>query len=242
MDNRILDIQIEDRSLDPVSAEVWVTVRPQHRTPTTEVRGRLMGPSCPYASTVEIAYPLQLLRRPEQLTPGTLRYRVVIPEASLWDPHSPFVYGGPVELWQDGRLAEKRTVRHGMRQIVISPRGLRINGKATRLEGRAVDHLDEPTALGLRQQGVNLLLVPLSEKALPIWDEAERRGFLVLARRKADDVPQNELLGVVRSRASYMGSVWGAERLESDSGLSLLPDANGYRVAAGEVELGRVTL
>jgi hypothetical protein len=242
MENRILDIQVEDRSLDPISAEVWITVRPEHLTPTTEVRGRLMGPSCPYASTVEIAYPLQLLRRPEQLSPGAMRYRVVIPEASLWDPQSPFLYGGPVELWQDGRLAEKRLVRHGLRHIIIGPRGLRINGKATRLEGRVLDHLDEATAVDLRQQGVNLLLVPPSEQNRPIWNDAERRGFLILAHINPDDAHHIELLQVVRTRASYLASVAGTERLESESGLILLPDASGYRIVAGEVELGRVSL
>ncbi len=57
MDNRIRQIEVRDRSLIPAEAEVWITVTPEHHTPTTEVRGRLMGPRCPYASTVEVAYP-----------------------------------------------------------------------------------------------------------------------------------------------------------------------------------------
>src|SRR4051794_4336841 len=117
MSNRILGVSLEDRSLDPISAEVWLTVRPEQLTPTTEVRGRLMGPSCPYATTVEIAYPLSPLRQPEQQEPGTIRCRAAIPEASLWDVQSPFLYAGPVELWQDGERADRVTVRHGLRRI-----------------------------------------------------------------------------------------------------------------------------
>src|SRR5262245_21701527 len=63
MSNRILDVQIEPRSLDPVAAELIVRVRPERLTEATEVRGRLTGPSCPYASTIEIAYPLRTLER-----------------------------------------------------------------------------------------------------------------------------------------------------------------------------------
>src|SRR5438034_9440293 len=117
MDNRILDIRLEDHSLDPVRAEVRVLVRPDHLTPTTEVRGRLVGPSCPYASTVEVAYPLRPLRRAEPSDPGTIPLRVAIPEASLWDTQSPHLYAGPVELWQDGQRCDRVELRHGLRRL-----------------------------------------------------------------------------------------------------------------------------
>src|SRR5207248_11789949 len=102
MHNRILNLHLEDYSLDPVSAEVRILVRPEYLTPTTEVRGRLVGPSCPYASTVEVAYPLRPLRRAEPSDPGTIPLRVVIPEPSLWDTHPLPHYARPVELWLDG--------------------------------------------------------------------------------------------------------------------------------------------
>src|SRR3982751_515934 len=105
MANRIVKVLLEDHSLDPMSAEVWITVYPETLTPKTELRGRLMGPNCPYASTVEIAYPLKPLMRSEQHPDGALRCRVAIPEPSLWDVQSPFLYSGPVELWQDGKRA-----------------------------------------------------------------------------------------------------------------------------------------
>src|SRR6266516_2256264 len=98
MENHILDAWIENRSLDPVAAEVLVVLEPHRVTPSTELRGRLMGPNCTYANTVEIAYPFLPLRRSESIPPGTLAARVVIPEASLWHPQTPFLYRGSVEL------------------------------------------------------------------------------------------------------------------------------------------------
>src|SRR5437868_6764586 len=113
MSNRILDVWLDNRSLDPISAEAAVLVRPERLTATAELRGKLMGPSCPYAATVEIAYPLLPPRRDEPPEEGTLRARIVIPEASLWDPQSPFLYTGPIELWQDGRCCDRAMVHHG---------------------------------------------------------------------------------------------------------------------------------
>ena len=59
MPNRIRQLRLLDRSLTPNEAEVWVFVEAESMSATTEVRGRLMGPSCPYASTVDVAYPLR---------------------------------------------------------------------------------------------------------------------------------------------------------------------------------------
>src|SRR5687767_9337461 len=72
----------------------------------TEVRGRLMGPRCPGASTIEIAYYL----RP--LGPGA--YQVLIPEPSMWEPATPFTYQGPLEFWREGKLEGKTTITVGL--------------------------------------------------------------------------------------------------------------------------------
>src|SRR5262249_10296749 len=99
MSNRIQEIIVHNHSLDPAEAEVRVTVVPEEADPRCEVRGRLMGPRCAYASTVEVAYPLRPLARGAAETSG-LTMRAVIPEASLWEPACPFLYQGPVELWR----------------------------------------------------------------------------------------------------------------------------------------------
>src|SRR5262249_21584482 len=161
-----------DRSLSPAQAEVHVLVTPQQRTPATEVRGRLMGPNCPYSNTVEVAYALRPLPGAEG---DALVCRVIIPEPSLWEPESPFLYRGPVELWQDGSREDRVTVSHGLRQIQLGPRGLRVNGRPLTLRGREVGHLSDDEALALRRGGYNLLLAPAEAAAL-LWDTADRLG------------------------------------------------------------------
>src|SRR4051794_31875314 len=101
MSNSILHIELTDHSLIPAEAEVRLTVVPRVLNAGTEVRGRLMGPRCRFASTVEVAYH----SRP-QLIPTSrpaITLRAIIPEASFWEPQSPHLYSGPVELWQDGQ-------------------------------------------------------------------------------------------------------------------------------------------
>ncbi|HVS39154.1 MAG TPA: hypothetical protein VMS17_26585, partial [Gemmataceae bacterium] len=159
MSNRLQRIHVIDRSLDPAQAELWVTAQTDHVTATTELRGRLTGPRCLYAATVEVAYPLRpFARRPEGLSGPAAR--VVIPEPSLWDPQGPFLYQGTVELWEDGRCCDRASFRHGLRRILIGPHGLRVNGRAMSLRGRAATRCNELEAAALRAAGVNLLATP----------------------------------------------------------------------------------
>ena len=52
MNNRITDLSVREGRLTPTEADVYVGVYPAELTSTTQVRGRLLGPSCPYATTV----------------------------------------------------------------------------------------------------------------------------------------------------------------------------------------------
>jgi hypothetical protein len=107
MSNHIRKTTVEVRRLSPAEAEVWVTAEVDAVTPTTELRGRLLGPRCPGASTIEVAYPLRSL--PPQGA-STLAARVIIPEPNLWTEQTPFYYEGPLELWQDGQRCDTATV------------------------------------------------------------------------------------------------------------------------------------
>jgi hypothetical protein len=177
MTNRLTHIQVRTRSFTPEEAEVWFIVRAEQLTATTEVCGRLMGPTCPYSSTIEVAYPLRPPAHPPPDVPPLTR-RVVIPEPSLWDPVSPFLYHGPVELWQDGQRCERVSVTHGLCFAALKPGGLYWNGKPLSLRGRHVRGLTEEEARSLRQAGVNLLLAPVHEQET--WAIADRLGFLVI--------------------------------------------------------------
>jgi hypothetical protein len=184
MANRIRSVQLRDRSVAPAQAEVWVTVWPERLDAGTDLRGRLMGPRCAYTATVEVAYPLRPLgpaSRAEDEA-GALTLRVVIPEASLWEPKNPFLYEGPVELWQDGQHCDRRTVRHGLCGVSLGTGGLRVNGKPLALRGQAIGETPSEEQLDdWHREGVNLLIAPL-ETGEQTWERADRLGFFVLGR------------------------------------------------------------
>src|SRR5262245_14596505 len=156
MSNRILSVTIRDRSPAPAEAEVHITIVPERLDSGTEVRGRLMGPRCRFAETIEVAYHLRPLRVPTGGPGVTLR--AVVPEASFWEPQTPHLYSGPVELWQDGQRAEVVQVRHGFRRVTLGPRGLRLNGHPIALRGRGIASLDDESALAMRESGYNLVV------------------------------------------------------------------------------------
>ena len=168
MTNRILRVSLRDHSLLPASSEVRVVVETERRDAGTEIRGRFVGPRCLFAETIEVAYPIR---------PVGAEYRVVIPEGSFWDPISPYLYLVHVELWQDGTRCEEVRLRHGLRALTV-------NGLRLALRGRAVEHLDDDTALRLRAEGYNLLIASSGE--LGVWEIADRVGFFVLTEM---DVP-----------------------------------------------------
>lgn len=107
MANRILEVEVRTHRLLPQEAELWVIVRTESRGPTTELRGRFVGPKSTRHSTIEVAYAIRPFpRQPAELT--DLAGRVLIPEPSLWEPELPFVYDGVIELWENGVCCERR--------------------------------------------------------------------------------------------------------------------------------------
>lgn len=98
MSNRIHNVELVTKRVSPAVAEVWAIVTIDWVTPTTAVRGKLVGPRCPGSSTVEIAYPLREVER----SASTITVRATVPEPNLWAPDAPFTYAGIVELWHDG--------------------------------------------------------------------------------------------------------------------------------------------
>lgn len=183
MDNRIRQLEIRNGQLIPAQTEVWIRVIPEQLTPTTELRGRLMGPRCAYAETVEVAYPLRPPPR-EQIPAGrdALHARVIIPEACFWEPESPFLYQGPIELWQDDRRCEQLVVSHGLRAFRLGEDGFRLNFRPLKLRGQRIETLSNEGALDLRRAGRNLLVVPVRPQTLPLWELADRLGFLILGQ------------------------------------------------------------
>src|SRR5438046_1809045 len=123
MANRILDAYVASHRADPADAELRVLVRAERLTPATQIRGRLMGPRTPYAQTVEIAYPFRELARTDHLL-----LRVRIPEPNFWEPKTPLLYEGPLELWEGDERCDQIVLRHGIRVAQLTPQVLRLNG------------------------------------------------------------------------------------------------------------------
>jgi hypothetical protein len=180
MDNRIRELQLLDMRLDPTEAEVYLSVYPAQLTSTTQVRGRLTGPRCPYTTTVEVAYPFrEHSRQYEADGPPKLVLRVIIPEPSFWDPQTPFLYEGPLELLQGGQVCQQLQVKHGLKAGRVGPRGVEINGKPLKVCGICRGKCTDQQARLLHEKGYNTLL-PAAVEDESLWDTADQWGFLVI--------------------------------------------------------------
>lgn len=175
--NEIIAVHIQNHVLTPTVAEVWIQVHVSKQTATTEVRGRLMGPRCPYATTIEVAYALRPLSQPPDK--AGIWSRVIIPEPSWWDPQSPFLYEGPIELWESGECIDQQTLRHALRIVRRDEKGLTINGKSCRIRSIAVQEpIGESQLAMLHEEGYNVL--DASASAAMVREQADRLGFLLL--------------------------------------------------------------
>jgi hypothetical protein len=219
-------IEIRNRLLNPAEAEVWASARADGPTEGLSVRGRLLGPRCEYANTVEVAYPLRPLSGAPDALGATAR--VLIPEPSFWDPESPFLYAGPVTVWQDDRLRFETTVSHGLRHCQLGPRGLRWNGRPLTLRGVARQQLSREQAQTLRRAGCNTLLAAVREDAEALWAAADCYGFLMLGRVADDQAVRTAL--ALKGHPSCLGWLLseGLLRGESPHGTELLPLHNTH--------------
>jgi len=212
-ENGIVDLSWAWKSTAAYEAELRVTVTPQRRDAGTEVRGRLTGPRCPYASTVEIAYPLQAPPGP-QPEDGPFVRRVVVPEASPWEPESPFQYAGVIELFQDGRGVDRRVIRTGLLSLSLGPRGLHVNGRPLTLRGKHFHGRVGPSTatelVRVRHTGMNLVVAPVTTWTVPFWQLGQEHGFFVIGVLDESD-PSS--LGLARSLTKHVSCFgWLAER------------------------------
>ncbi|MCS6852084.1 MAG: hypothetical protein NZ700_13055, partial [Gemmataceae bacterium] len=121
-----------------------------------ELRGRLVGPRCRFSSTVEVAYPLRPAR-PAETVPGAVAARVVIPEPCLWDPDSPFVYMGPVELWSAGQRLAEVSVVHPLRVVRLEATEIWVNGRRFPRREAPRKRVIAEDWLNLRREGYTVL-------------------------------------------------------------------------------------
>jgi hypothetical protein len=182
MNNSITKLAAYDRTTPPSDAELLLFVAAQQITATTEVRGRVTGPHCIEASTVEIAYPLRpapFARDYPELEEGLL-IQATIPEASLWEPGRPFLYHVFIELWEDGQCCDRRRFAYGFRTIQVGSRGLLLNGQPLQLRGTCRVPTSDQEWAALRQRQGNLLVAAAADSQS--WAKGSQMGLLVLGR------------------------------------------------------------
>jgi len=177
MFNRLLEAYVATHRADPADAELRVLVRAERLTPATQVRGRLMGPCSAYAQTVEIAYPYRELARTDHLI-----LRVRIPEPNFWDPKTPLLYEGPLELWEGDERCDQIVLRHAIRTLQLLPSGVRFNGKPLALQGVTCQSFTEADARRWHAEGINLVIIPARDENMELWKLSDRFGLLMLGR------------------------------------------------------------
>jgi hypothetical protein len=233
MTDRIQSFDVSTGRLDPAEAEVCISVRPERLFSITQARGRFVGPRCPYATTVEVAYPLREHSRDYESIGFSgsphLYLRAIIPEPSLWDPESPFLYEGVLELWQGGQRCNQVRFTHGLHTLALGPRSLRCNGRPLSLRGVALGSCSEVEARSLHQAGYNTLLASIGTDAA-VWDLADRFGFLVLARirDRAELKAETQRAQAFRKHPCCLGWVVTPEAVEEELARMVaqnLPDA-----------------
>lgn len=177
----MLTANLHNRILSPAEAEIWITIVGAELPNKAEVRGQLVGPHSFYASTVEVAYPFRPL--PALFADrGWLKARVIIPEPSFWDPETPLLYHGSVELWEAGSLCWTTPINYGLRVLQLEKSGPRWNGRPFTIRGVSRQRLTVGDAHQLRAEGYNTLVSEVSPETADLWDAGDRFGFLVLGR------------------------------------------------------------
>lgn len=168
------------------------------------VSGRVMGPRCAYASTVEVAYYLKPAAQ------GGMR--ALIPDPSYWDPQTPFLYEAIAKM-SDGQTISQR---HGLRQIHLSTAGLRVNRRPFRVQAAVRNQLSDAAAL--RSAGIDTIICAVGPATESLWNEADALGFFVLGI-VSDDADSLAVARQRRRHASCLGWIFRTADLIDPSAL-----------------------
>ena len=152
----ISEIQIINHRFDPTETILHVLVDGgKELSNECQVRGRLNGPRCPFSTTIEIAYPLRERARSDAI----VTMSAVIPEPSWWDPESPFVYSGFVEMYHEDIGLGRADFQHAIYWLQMTSKGLRLNGQPFVLRGRCVAAIGDADSLRyLRDRSFNWII------------------------------------------------------------------------------------
>jgi hypothetical protein len=203
MKNAIHSVEAKTVRLDPGEAEVRITVQPEFLDAQTELRGKLVGPRCHYASTVEVAYLAKPARTPNG---NSMTLRVTIPEPSFWEPETPFLYQGSVELWQNDERNGDFEFQYGLRQVQLGPRGLIVNGHRFLIRAIEAAASSHESQLSAHRPGANTMIMMHSTRAPELLEYADRLGFFVFLRLSEADC-NSDVFSEYAKHPCYLGQI-----------------------------------
>lgn len=189
--NEQIHLRLENAVLTPTEAEIHLDIQLPTGEQAKSIQGRLLGPKCPFATTIEIAYPIKLMPR-SGISGSTINARFIIPEPSLWDSQSPFLYEGWIEVESKSGEKWKIGISHGLRALRLALPGLRWNDRKCIVHASSVQDPSEETLLNLRPTSINALVHDLEEGARELCHLADRFGFHTLFR--IEQKPSQEIL------------------------------------------------
>ncbi|MFE3739404.1 glycoside hydrolase family 2 TIM barrel-domain containing protein [Streptomyces sp. NPDC059134] len=124
---------------------------------------------------------------------ATVRSRLCLNEARLWDVDSPHLYGCQVTLSADGEQVDSDSTDFGVRSLQLDPeRGLRVNGRSVKLRGACVHHDNGPLGAAtyaraeerrvriLKDAGFNALRMSHHPMSRALLDACDRHGMFVV--------------------------------------------------------------
>ncbi len=66
---------------------------------------------------------------------------LMVPNARLWSPETPYLYNMKVEVWKDGELVDSKCQKFGIRTVGVSAKGgFQLNGVTRKLKGVCLHH------------------------------------------------------------------------------------------------------
>jgi hypothetical protein len=145
-----------------------------------QLRGRLTGPTCQYAETLQATYRLE-----DRGAGDSLVAEAIVPEPSFWTPEMPHLYRAQVELVQGGKVVARAERHFGIRTLGAGGRKLIYDGQRWVLRGVRSDAVP-PTRLSQWRENHTAMIARGPDDAL--CEEASRVGVLIVAELDVIDV------------------------------------------------------
>lgn len=164
-------------SYDPAQAELHLQYTGMDSFDATTWKASVIGPYCHGRQTIAIAHALE--------ASSSDAFTVRIPEPCYWSPEVPFLYELVLE---DTGSQLKYRHRWGLQSLVIKRNQFLLNQEKLALRGvRLTQLFTTELPSRLKQDHVNLLVVPLSHEAAAAAQMGSELGLYVIYKVNPDE-------------------------------------------------------